>query len=89
MFAHAISSTNATAPSSASRPGLMSPTTRSCSGVSMKPTFSLYSRIVWLASCFARADAAACARTCDNPAGSRATARSVIASRDGFARVDA
>ena len=82
MFAQAINRTNATAPSIASRPGLMSPTTRSRRSMRLIPVFSLKS-----GCCASRRRAstvaAAWARSIDSPAGRRATARSTTAPRDG------
>ena len=84
MFAQAIRSTNPTAPSSASRAGRTSPTTRSCSG--MRRLNTIFSLDCGCAASSCRdVVAAACAWGKGAPGGSRATDRSTIAPREGLA----
>ena len=85
MLAHAISITNATAPSSRSRPGLMSPTTSECSVATVKRTSRFHSGYC-AARRAARSLAAAADCSSERPGSSRAIDCRITAPRDGFAR---
>ncbi len=84
-LAHAINSTNATAPSSTHSPRSTFPTTSSCSVVSPMPAPAFESGCA-ADSCAASADAEAAVRSSVEPVFSRATTRRTTAPRDGLAR---